>query len=865
MRYLSVCSGIEAATAAWHPLGWIPAAFSEIEAFPRAVLKHHYPQVPLHGDFTTIKGDEYGAIDLLVGGTPCQDFSVAGLRAGIAGDRGNLTLEFLRLAARTRPRWVVWENVPGVLSSDGGRALGAFLGGLAELGYGFAYRVLDAQHFGLAQRRARVFVVGHLGDWRRAAAVLFERESLSGHPAPRREARKDVAPTIAARTRGGGGLGTDFDCDGGLIAGTLEATMGKSRGAGTPVGSVIANTLSAARGAARANAADLETYIPTTTNGDDLAPTLDAHHDRKWGSNQWVNNGFGILEPPVVMSSGQANAEITRDQSPSLTCLHEAPIVAQAFKPSHFTRGKDGAPSDLVPPLSADADKGDQDTVVAIAFDTTQITHPENRSNPQPGDACHPLASAGHPPAIAFQSKSTGDDGIGMDISGTVKGEHPPAIAFSVKDHGADATEELSPTLRSGGHDKSHANGGVMPAIAFGWQNSARQGASASASVTPTLDKSKTPAIAFSIMPMNSGKDYKARETDVAQPLMAGGPVGGNQGGDYVAFAQNQLGEIRAGDVFGTLNTNTNASGRNTPMVQSATMVRRLTPEECEKLQGFSDIEETLTISVCSGVHPKNHARAADPNRKSPSLAGGVAERRSSTTASSVESSSSASHPKTSKHAAVHVEIDCEAGTIKGITHDGELFVSARIADAEKRTFLATPIAGFALLAVATLSWSDQETEVGRADGSLRDSDSSAQRNGAKSAVLSGSEIQETAKDVGASIIRLRSFMQFTTSVLGPSSLSCGLNYRTLCCSAVAAIASFIPERIRTAPSYDLTITRRCSFTLVPYRGKPAADGPRYKALGNSMAVPVMHWIGRRIQMVEDLSKPVAKVKRSRA
>ena len=151
MRYLSVCSGIEAASVAWHPLGWQAAAYSEIEAFPRAVLAHHYPTVPLHGDFTTIKGDEYGSIDLLVGGTPCQDFSVAGLRAGIAGDRGNLTLEFLRLAARTKPRWIVWENVPGVLSSDGGRALGAFLGGLGQLGYGFAYRVLDAQHFGLAQ------------------------------------------------------------------------------------------------------------------------------------------------------------------------------------------------------------------------------------------------------------------------------------------------------------------------------------------------------------------------------------------------------------------------------------------------------------------------------------------------------------------------------------------------------------------------------------------------------------------------------------------------------------------------------------------------------------------------------------------
>ncbi|MAK87187.1 MAG: DNA (cytosine-5-)-methyltransferase, partial [Pseudomonas sp.] len=197
MRYLSVCSGIEAATVAWYPLGWKPAAFSEIEKFPRAVLAHHYPDVPCHGDFTTIGADEYGPIDLLVGGTPCQSFSIAGLRGGLADDRGNLALEFLRLAQRTRPEWLVWENVPGVLSSNGGRDFGAILGGMAELGYGFAYRVLDAQFFGVPQRRRRVFVIGHLGDWRRAAAVLFERESLSGNPAPRREARSAVAALTA--------------------------------------------------------------------------------------------------------------------------------------------------------------------------------------------------------------------------------------------------------------------------------------------------------------------------------------------------------------------------------------------------------------------------------------------------------------------------------------------------------------------------------------------------------------------------------------------------------------------------------------------------------------------------------------------
>lgn len=184
LTYGSVCSGIEAATVAWHPLGWTPAFFSEIEPFPRAVLANRWPGVPLHGDFTTIQPGDYAAIDLLVGGTPCQSFSVAGLRGGLDDDRGNLALEYLRLADRLRPRWLVWENVPGVLSSNDGRDFGAILGGMVELGYCGAYRVLDAQYFGVPQRRRRVILVGCAGDWRSAAAVLFERTSLSGIPAP---------------------------------------------------------------------------------------------------------------------------------------------------------------------------------------------------------------------------------------------------------------------------------------------------------------------------------------------------------------------------------------------------------------------------------------------------------------------------------------------------------------------------------------------------------------------------------------------------------------------------------------------------------------------------------------------------------
>jgi DNA (cytosine-5)-methyltransferase 1 len=234
LTYGSVCSGIEAATMAWEPLGWKPAFFSEIDRAASMVLAHHYGSnlpgeplatngVPNHGDFTQIPASA-GPVDLLAGGTPCQSFSVAGKRLGLDDPRGNLAIEYVRLARRLGARWLVWENVPGVLSSNGGRDFATFLGLLVECGYGVAWRVLDAQYvrtqrfpWAVPQRRRRVFLVGYLGDWRRAAAVLFEPEGMRRDPPPRREAGQGVAPTISARTSGGGGLGTDFDCDGGLI------------------------------------------------------------------------------------------------------------------------------------------------------------------------------------------------------------------------------------------------------------------------------------------------------------------------------------------------------------------------------------------------------------------------------------------------------------------------------------------------------------------------------------------------------------------------------------------------------------------------------------------------------------------------
>lgn len=193
MRYLSLCSGIEAASVAWEPLGWEAVGFCEIEAFPSAVLAHRFPSVPNYGDMTQLEGRNLGTVDIVVGGTPCQGFSIAGKRGGLADERSGLAMHFVRMVSDIRPRWFLWENVPGVLSTHGGRDFGTFVRALAGCGYHLAWRVLDAQFFGVPQRRRRIFVVGHSGDWRYPASVLFEPESLRGHPAPGGKAETAVA------------------------------------------------------------------------------------------------------------------------------------------------------------------------------------------------------------------------------------------------------------------------------------------------------------------------------------------------------------------------------------------------------------------------------------------------------------------------------------------------------------------------------------------------------------------------------------------------------------------------------------------------------------------------------------------------
>ncbi len=384
MIYGSVCSGIEAATVAWHPLGWSPAWFAEIDKFPAAVLQHHYPDVPNLGDMSLIREkDEAQAIDLLVGGTPCQSFSVAGLRKGLGDDRGNLALEFCRLAAHSRPRWVVWENVPGVLSSHGGRDFASIVGALVELGYGLAWRVLDAQYFGVPQRRRRVFLVGHLGDWRPAGAVLFEREGLRGNPPPSREARKEVAGGVGGRaSHWGGGPHPSLNQSnntGGIGLSNQELFC---QGGGGLVPDV-AYAISCGSGGSKFGSGrhNQDTLIATPAIG---------FNWQNGGGYGKAHDGLGITEEGV--------APLGRSQVPAVA----TPAVNASETPVHA--------SETSLPLGAQ-DTGhavafQQNYVAsshAVAFDLNQVTNKENRSVPTP-ELCHTVPGTTRPPHLAQPS-----------------------------------------------------------------------------------------------------------------------------------------------------------------------------------------------------------------------------------------------------------------------------------------------------------------------------------------------------------------------------------------------------------------------------------------------------------------------------
>lgn len=210
MRYFHDCGGIHAAGVAFDDLGWECVGMTEIDKFPIAVVNHHFPKTVQYGDTTKVKAKDVPPIDLLIGGTPCQGFSLAGNREGMDDDRSALARNFLRLASELNPRWFIWENVPGTRSANEGRDLLAFAQKVEELGYRGGWRTLDAQYFGVPQQRSRIFFVGYFGDWRPAAAVLFERHSLRGIVKPRTKKEAPIARAIS--TSSGGASAKEQQC-----------------------------------------------------------------------------------------------------------------------------------------------------------------------------------------------------------------------------------------------------------------------------------------------------------------------------------------------------------------------------------------------------------------------------------------------------------------------------------------------------------------------------------------------------------------------------------------------------------------------------------------------------------------------------
>lgn len=555
LTYGSVCSGIEAATVAWHPLGMRATWLAEIEPFPSAVLAHHYPDTPNLGDMTKlgalVLGGKIAAPDVLVGGTPCQAFSVAGMREGLADPRGALTIKYVELAdaidhVRARdghpPVITVWENVPGVLS-DKGNAFGCFLGALAgedcelqpsgkrwsDAGcvYGprraIAWRILDAQYFGLAQRRRRVFVVASARAGFDPASVLFEREGVRRDTAPRRGEGQDVTGTAPFGPALQCGCGHVFpeelgpigcpNCEGDegpavSIFGGIPAFGGHSLS-----GSVErAATLTAKDGRMDVES---ETFFVT--------PTL-AGGARK-------NGGYSLDDIPVTASSLRAQSQSSHRADSDTYIPVCAGTLGANGKAAGSATAQDAEQGLLVvhgtqdPCISDKAfalgrDNGQENAV----FDPNQITSPANGSNPVPG-LSHTLPASGQPP-----------------------------IAFSCKDHGADAGH-LAPTLRAMGHSGSHANAGGQVAVCV------------TGEVTHTLK-----ADGF-----DGSEDGTGRGQPIVTHAIQAGALRTNpeSGPDGVGAQADHAYTLEA--------------RREVQAVQAGASVRRLIPRECERLQGMPD------------------------------------------------------------------------------------------------------------------------------------------------------------------------------------------------------------------------------------------------------------------------------------
>ncbi len=432
LGYLSLFSGVEAAHLAWRDLDWRCAGVAEIEPNACAVLAHRLPNAPNLGDITKITDAQIAAlghIDVVIGGSPCQDLSVAGKRAGLAGARSSLFHEQLRIfhAARRNcgARFLVWENVPGAFSSNAGRDFAVVVGSMAGLeldvpadGWGtegmalgenglVEWSVLDAQWFGVAQRRRRVFAVLDTGKWADRPPILLEPESLRGDSAPRREAGEGVAPTISARTQGGGGLGTDFECDGGLIAGTVSSKW--ANGSGGPAGdecqNLVAHTLCAD---------GFDASEDGTGRGTPLGPVVEPY--------TLAIRGRGDESVLEYRQDGTANALLTPSGG-------RGGIGVGAIALSCKDHGADG--------FDASEDGTGRGTPLVATY--AIITGQTGANGSNVSVEVSPTIDCASPHAIAFDCKASGRNGFGIG--------------------------EVSPTLRSMSHADSHQNAGGQVAV----------------------------------------------------------------------------------------------------------------------------------------------------------------------------------------------------------------------------------------------------------------------------------------------------------------------------------------------------------------------------------------------------------------
>lgn len=503
MKYVSIFSGIEAATVAWHPLGWEPLAFSEIDPFPSTVLQHHYPDIPNLGDITKIDWSPYvGAADIVVGGSPCQSFSVAGKREGLAGASG-LMFEYIRAVRELRPRWFVWENVPGAFTSERGEAYRQLLSEMDALGYGLAWRVLDAQFFGVAQRRERVFLVGSLGTMR-CAEVLFERESLSWNHQLSRQKRQ--ALTEEAQERVG-----EADHDSGCL------NPGETQSRRVYPASGVYPTLST-REKSGQNQESVFTQF-----GDDVAGTLTSRYD----SSPCVDRGANVVvderDKVFLCQTAQtgSNGKLVKqdDVMNTLDRTNSTAVAALDFNPTDARLRY--ANDDVSQTLTARARTG---------------------GNQVPLVQVQPLVFN---PNAGITEKG-GGSALSEDVTPTLKTDHNPAVAFASNQRDEVRELEVAGALA--------AQPGIKQQT-YICRADGQANAMTSVDMAPTLTS------------------HAKKDPPLIYP------------------AEDSIGEdaLIQRDMSATLSTHNTQTLITGGREKRSLTVRRLTPRECERLQGFPD------------------------------------------------------------------------------------------------------------------------------------------------------------------------------------------------------------------------------------------------------------------------------------